>query len=316
MLAFFGFALLGALVSIYLPAWITVVWVPPLGLFAVSLLAAVSTNPRFRRDWSLLGLHLGLLAFIGLVAYSRLTYFDGAVTLTRGEEYGGRLQLDRRGPLHGDRVQHLRFINQGFVEEFPFGHRWPITQARVSGRDAQGREWIAEIDNDRPLIIDGYRIYSTFNRGFSPVLEWQANGREKELGSVQLRPGDGFNLATEWLLPDGPRLWALLEAPAVRPVEPGERRANLGAAELDHRLLLRIGEQRILLRQGEAVTLPEGSLRYVRLDSWMGYRVVYDVAMHWMVGAALVVVISMIAFYARLLARPKKTPAKRGLETS
>lgn len=306
MLAFFAFAFAGALTSIYFPEWVTTAWIPPLGVFSLSLLAAVATNPRFRRDWSLLGLHLGLLALVALVAVSRLTYFDGAVTLTRGEEFDGRLLVDRRGPLHRGGVERLRFANEGFVEEYIPGQRWKTTQARLRWRDEQARERVAVIDNDRPLLLDGYRIYSTFNRGYAPVIAWAPHGGSEEIGAVQLRPGEGFSLGAEWQLPAGPRVWALLELPPVRDLTPGERRANLGEIGLDHKLVLRIGDRRHVFRPGETVELPQGRLRYVRLDSWMGYRVVYDVAMYWMLSAAMIVVVCMIVYYARLLLRSQE----------
>src|SRR5262245_31428317 len=118
MLAFFVFAFAGALVAAQRPDWITAAWIPPLAIFAVSLLAAVVTNRRLRRDPALLGLHLGLLAFIALLVVARLTYLDGAVTLTQGTVFDGRLHLDQRGPLHPGGIENLRFANEGFTEDF------------------------------------------------------------------------------------------------------------------------------------------------------------------------------------------------------
>jgi hypothetical protein len=291
MLAFFAFALVAALVAIHRPAWITPAWSVPLALFTVSLLSAILIRPRFRRDWSLLGLHLGLLVLVLAVFVSRMTYFDGAVTLVVGEEFGGRLQVDRRGPLHSDGSPELRFANEGFAETFVVGHRWPTTEARVSWSDQSGRQGEAVIDNDRPLLLEGYRIFPTFNRGYAPIFEWRPAGAGAEIGAVQLRAGSGFSVAMEWQLPKA-------EPP---PLSSGERREALGSATLPHRLVLRTENERTAMQPGDEIALNGGSLKYLRLGAWMGYRVVYDSTLYWMISAAMVAVACMVFYYGRLL---------------
>ena len=302
MLAFFIFAFAGALTALWQPDWITPVWALPLGVFAISLLAAVATNPRFRRDIPLLGLHLGLLAFVVLVAFARLTYLDGGVTLTRGEQFSGSLHIDRRGPLHFGAIENLRFANVGFTEAFDDKARWEHTSARVRWWGERGASHVAVIGDDRPLLLQGYRIYTTGNRGYAPIFRWQPAGGGEQLGSVQLRYG-AFNMANSWQLPGGPEIWAMLDVPAGVELQRGQRRHNLGEAELPHRLVVRLGKRREVLLPGQALQLPQGRLTYLALDSWMGYRVVYDVSMHWMAAAAVVVVACMMVFYARLISR-------------
>ena len=302
MLAFFIFAFAGALTALWLPDWITPVWALPLGVFAFSLLAAVATNPRFRRDIPLLGLHLGLLAFVVLVAFARLTYLDGAVTLTRGEAFSGSLHVDHRGPLHFGAIENLRFANEGFAEAFYDKARWEHTSARVRWWDERGASHVAVIGDDRPLVLQGYRIYTSGNRGYAPIFRWQPAGGGEQLGAVQLRSGP-FDMANSWQLPGGPELWAMLEAQAGVELQRGQRRQNLGEAALPHRLVVRLGQRREVLMPGQSLQLSQGRLTYLALDSWMGYRVVYDVSMHWMAAAAVVVVACMMVFYARLISR-------------
>lgn len=308
MLAFFLFALGGALAALYWPEAVTAIWALPLSVFALSLTAAVATNRRLRGDPLLLGLHLGLLVLVVLAAVARLTYLDGAVTLTQGMVFDGQLNLDRRGPLHGAGVERLRFANAGFSEDFAPGARWPTTSNRVRWWDASGRSHLAVVGDDTPLRLDGYRIYATRNRGYSPLFRWQPLQGPEEVGTVQLRAGSGFSLAHEWRLPAGREVWVLLEFEQSADLRRGEQRANLGAASLPHHLLLRLGDDsRHLLRLGESLDLPEGRLTYLALDSWMGYRIVYDMAMYWMAAAAVLVVACMMLYYGRLLRRPQGT---------
>jgi hypothetical protein len=93
----------------------------------------------------------------------------------------------------------------------------------------------------------------------------------------------------------------MLDAAALPPLRVGERRSNLGAAGLAHQLVVRIGERRETLRPGDWVDLDRGRLRYLGLNTWMGYRLVYDVAVYWMAAAVAVVIGSMVWFYARSL---------------
>ena len=32
------------------------------------------------------------------------------------------------------------------------------------------------VGDDTPLVLDGYRLYTTSNKGFAPLLTWQQNG--------------------------------------------------------------------------------------------------------------------------------------------
>lgn len=312
MLAFFFFAACSALVSIYWPRWITPVWLLPLGMFAISLLAAVATNPRLRRDPALLGLHLGLLALVILVALARLTYLDGVVTLTQGSRFEGRLQLDRRGPLHPGGIEHLRFENLGVLEDYSRSERWRSTANRVRWWDRDGRPHDEQIGDDTPLRLEGYRIYTTFNRGYSPVFRWEPDAGPPEIGTVQLRPGRDVEMASDWMLPGGPSVGVVLHPREAVTLARGERRSNLGAASLAHDLVVYVRDRRHVLQRGESLRLPEGRLTYLRLETWMGYRVVFDMAMYWMASAAAVAVVCMVWFYSRLLRSASGSGNKEG----
>lgn len=300
MLAFFVFAFAGALTAIHRPAWLTAAWAPPLAVFALSLVAAVVTNPRFRRDMPLLGLHLGLLALVVLIVYSRLTYLDGAVTLTQGTAFSGALLSQHRGPLHPDRLDGLRFVNEGVYEVHEPNATRPAMFNRVRWWDSAGRSHVFDITDNAPLQLAGYRIFQTRNRGYSAVLAWQAAGGEEDVGSVQLSAGSGFAAANTLRLADGREVWIMLDANPPPPLPIGQRRDNLGAGDIDRSLTLRVGERRETLRPGESMDLGSGRLRYLELNTWMGYRFVYDVAVYWMAAAVAVAIGSMIWFYARV----------------
>lgn len=278
----------------------------PLGILVVNLAAAIATRPRFRADVPLLILHLALLVFVALIAVARLTYFDGGTSLSSGDEFEGDLVWDERGPFHPDRLASLRFVNEGFTENFPQRGRYATTYNRVRWWDANGLSHVAEIGDDRPLLLGGYRIYPTGRRGFSPVLHWQPREGEGEFGAVQLhdtRRGE-FADSNQWRIPGGPEVWTMLDLPAEHEPQPGERRAGLGADEIEHSLVLRVADERYTMRPGDILQLPEGSLGYLYLDTWMGYRITYDPTKPWVAGTVLLAVICLVWFYLRRFRRP------------
>jgi hypothetical protein len=298
MLAFFVFALMAAQVAIHRPAWLTAAWAVPLSLFATSLVAAITTNPRFRADAPLLVLHVGLLALVGLIAFSRLSYFDGATTLSQDEVFDGRLILAQRGPLHDDALQRLRFRHESVEEVFEASATRPAIFNRVRWWDAAGRSHLTTVTDGRPIEIDGYRIFTTFNRGYAPVMSWRDMSGNTDLGTVQLGAGADIAASNTLTLVDGTQVWLMLDAPALHPVQRGERRRDFGVAGLPHVLVVRSGDVRANLRIGESVRLGNGELTYLHLKTWMGYRIVHDVATHWLLAAIAVTLVGMIWFYA------------------
>lgn len=306
MLAFFIFAAISAVISMEHPEWITPVWMLPLGIFCLSLLAAMATNPRLRGDLPLLGLHLGLFALIVLFAAARLTYLDGHVSLERGQSFSGKLDIAEQGPWHFGKLPQLRFANDGFEETFRPGERWEVTANRIYWWNDAGQRQSASIGESRPLLLSGYRIYTTFNRGFSVHFQWENAAGEVELGNVQLRPGE-HDLANEWLLPNGIKVWAMLQPQESLQILPGESRRNLGVGTLGHRLVIRHGEQRHVIARGESLDLPGGRLTYRKLDTWMGYRLVFDPTIHWLGAAGLFSVLCMVVYYGRLFIRKRAT---------
>lgn len=67
----------------------TLALVPPLALLSLNLIAAVTTNPVFRRSGPLLLFHLALIAIILLVAAGRLSYLKGHVELAEARNFPG-----------------------------------------------------------------------------------------------------------------------------------------------------------------------------------------------------------------------------------
>lgn len=282
----------------------TVAMLPPLSLLVLNLLAAIISAPRFRADLPLLTFHLALLAFVVLLVAARLTYLDATATLTEGETFTGKVNRESRGPLHRTALADLRFRNDGLTAAHDDRER--RTHNEVRWWDESGGSHAAVIGQDRPLVLDGYRIYPT-RRGFAPKFLWQPADGGMEFGTVHLDYVDsgGFASSAAWQLPAGPEVWVMLDMEAIKRAE-GTKRVVPGAANAAYPLLLRVHDQRIQLHPGESINIPGGRLTYTQLGSWVGYRISYDPTMPWLIASVIGGVASLLWFYAIRLRPARK----------
>lgn len=305
---FFMLTAAAALAAAYRVTTPTVLMAAPFALLLANVGAAILVQRRFRADLPLLLFHLALLSLVALIGLARLIYMTGTLTLTSGTAFDGQLTTDVRGPLHGGRPRELRFANDGFVEDQSARHRLHATYNRVRWQDDAGQWHPALIGDDQPLLIKGYKIYTSNHRGFSPLFRWQGTDGSEEFGTVQLADQlDGLPApAMKSRLPDGSEIWVMLDSEQLD-AAPGKERVNLASASLAHSLILRLGEARHVMRPGDRIDLPGGNLTYVQLDSWMGYVISYDPTRPWIFATVLIGIASLIWFYWRRLFGPDAT---------
>jgi cytochrome c biogenesis protein len=291
--------------TVVMPGRITWVLALPLGMLAFNLGAAVATHPAFRRHTALLAFHLALIALVLLVGAGRLTYLKGQLELSQGEWFDGELTQAEAGPWHPWRLHQVRFVNDGFRIDYAPGVRRGPTANAVRWIDAQGRQGGGSIGDHHPLVLAGYRFYTTFNKGFAPVFVWHdARGGVPVRGTIHLPawPLHEYRQALDWTPPGSDlRVWTMLQID--EPLLDAQRAFQFRVPER-HRLVVRVGEERRELAPGERWTLPQGTLVYERLTTWMGYAVFYDWTMPWLLAAAGVAVASLaLHFWKKYAAR-------------
>ncbi len=262
------------------------------GVLAVNLAAALVVNPALRRRLPLLVAHLALLALLALVALGRLTALDGRFEMTQGVPFDGRLIDVRAGALHPRGLEHLSFRHEGFDIDYAPGRKRGATRNRVAWRAVDGSEQRAVIGDHHPLVLDGYRFYTSPNKGFAPLLTWRPAQGEAVTGAVHLPsfPMHELRQSREWLLPDGREVWVMLQIDEAL-IDAKER----AAFRLPDRavLVVRHGDRRVELVPGAQMTLDGGTLVYEGLRTWMGYRVAYDPTLPWLLAAALLAALSL-----------------------
>ena len=278
--------------------------VAPMALLALNLAAAILTNPKFRRQGALLVFHIALLVLVLLAAAGRLTYLNGRVELAAGETFTGELLDAERGPLHYGRLERARFVNEGF--EIDYAPKWKRLETRnqVRWRGAHGEE-VGLIGDQTPLVLEGYRFYTTSNKGFAPVFLWQPASGPAQRGSVHLPPYPvmQFGQQVEWILP-GTKQAVTVKLPLDGELIDYDKRSGFRVPP-KHDVQLMLEEREHRLAPGAVLELAGGRLRYEGLTTWMGYVVFYDWTLPWLLAAALAAAGALgWHFWRRFAARP------------
>lgn len=272
-LTLLGFALLAVAVwSTANDARVSSSWIAlPAVLLAANLLAAMRRHAALRRGG--LGVfHAALLVGMLAVAWGRLQHFEGRVELVQGAELQPEaIEPTSIGPLNDGAWRQLHFEQGPLQVHYAAGVRRgrTLSQVRSGGREQQ-------VGDTEPLVLEGYRFYTTHNKGFAPLLQWQgAAGGPAVVGAVHLPSYPLFDWKQEqhWRSPDGVdvKLWLRPDARL------DDRRSFVLAPEVTPAtLVVELQGQRFELRPGESATTVSGTLRFERLLGWMGYRVHFD----------------------------------------
>ncbi|HEX6363732.1 MAG TPA: cytochrome c biogenesis protein ResB, partial [Albitalea sp.] len=291
VLTLVGFVLLGAGVMLggRFEAWPAAPVVLPLALLAVNLAAALAARPRLRRGG--LGVfHVALLALLLLAGWGRLTHYDGRLEIGEGVAFDpAQVMAPRHGPWHPQRLSAVHFTQGGFQVEYAARLNRGRTRSEVRLPDGTTRL----VGDDTPLVLEGYRFYTTSNKGLALSLQWQdARGGEPLAGLLHLPsyPFYDYMQERDWSAPDGRALRLRLRL---------EREVPMGEAwTLDPRtmratLLVSAGEATHEMQPGQSIDLGGATLRYQGLAGWMGYRIFHDPTLLPMLGVALAGVLGL-----------------------
>lgn len=278
-----GFAVLAlaVLAHVGVPAWPSWLLSLPLATLAVNLAAALAMRPGLRASPGLFGFHLALLVLLGLAGWGRLTHLDGRVELVEGQGFAdAHAEILQRGPWHRDRLDELDFVQGRYTVDYRPGLRRAHTRSEVW---LDGRR--ATVGDIEPLVLSGYRFYTTHNKGYALVVTWLPATGPAATGALHLPsfPMHDWRQTQRWQPPGAPALELTLD--------PGIRLDYLQPWQLDSRQLrplLRLagpgGERR--LRPGETVAIEGGRLRFEGVRGWMGYRIFYDPTLPWLLAWA------------------------------
>jgi ResB-like family len=270
----------------------------PLLLLAINLSAAVATNGVFRRQMPLLMFHLALIALVLLAAAGQLMYLKGTAEVTEGTGFTGLKSRDA-GPLHAGRIDEVHFVNDGFDIAYKPGPVLDRLLNRLRWHDSNGAERTGEIEQNKPLVLHGYRIYPTSNKGFAPLFLWRPTNGVEVLAAVHLPsyPANATGQAQSWR-PSGSKeaIWVMLNVDEN--LIPSDRESRFRLPD-ERKIVVRYQGQRWVMQPGERIALTDGTLEYQELRTWMGYRFFYDWTISWMLAACGIGVLSLAWHFLR-----------------
>jgi cytochrome c biogenesis protein len=155
-------------------------------------------------------------------------------------------------------------------------------------------QWVEKvIGDDRVMVIEGYRFYTTHNKGFSTLLSWTPKGGQPITGVVNMPsyPLFDYKQDNHWT-PPGTELdikfWLQIDAGMNL-----EQAWTLDARNSSAVLVVTNNDVRRELGEGEQIQLPGGVLKFEKMTMWMGYRIFYDPTIQWMFFIAVAGVLGM-----------------------
>jgi cytochrome c biogenesis protein len=160
-----------------------------------------------------------------------------------------------------------------------------------------------EIGDQVPLVIRGYRFYTSSNKGFAALFRWEPNGGRAELGSINFPsyPANKDQQTSSWRL-GSDELQIKLNIPEQL-IDP-ETASSFRLPDRHH-VTVDFSWRVAILQPGESVLIPAGRLVYVGLTTWMGYNVFYDWTMPWLLAACALAVLALgWHFWSKFAARP------------
>ncbi len=283
--------------------WVLIV---PMLLLAINLVAAIISNPRINRRGGLLVFHIGLLGIVVLAAIGRLTHMEARVEIISGNEFSHDHLIEvRAGPLHNGAINEVRFVQGPYTVEYRARMSRGRTYSQVAIPDGEGGWYESVVGDDRPLVIEGYRFYTTFNKGFAPIMSWIGEeGNVIETGAVHMPsyPLFDFKQSNSWTPKGGDEIkfWLQLETGLN-----AEEAWVLDGREATGTLVVNVAGKRTELLPGESVKMAGGSLRYEQLTTWMGYKLYYDPTLQWMFLISVITVAGLGGhFWRKLSAEP------------
>lgn len=266
----------------------------PLCGLTVNLIAALMVNRMLRIQGGLLIFHLSLAALAGIAAVGQLIQMEGHVEITEGSAFDANQVVVEKAPFHNLKLDRVNFIQGDFDINYAPGMNRRDTISNIEFIGLNGAKQNLKVGDDQPLVAQGYRFYTTFNKGFAPLLTYENKSGNRMVGTVHLPsyPLFDYKQMNEWRPPGSQqdvKLW-------LRPGQDlyDEDRSWRFSKPDDPVLVVIEGKRRQEIKTGEMVNLSSGKLRFAGLKTWMGYKIRYNPTTPWLFAASIIAVLGLL----------------------
>lgn len=268
--------------------WVTSAWrlAVPFALVAVNLACAIATRPRLRRGG--LGVfHAALFAAMIAAAAGRLSHVQGRVEVVDGAAFdASAVEITSAGPFAGG-FDGVAFVQGAYTVDYLPSLKRMHTRSTVLVDDGDAGRRSLVVGDDVPLVVQGFRFYTTHNKGHAALLAWTGADGATVAGAVHFASYPRFDWKQEqgFALPGAGDLTIRLDLPAPADADAAWRFAP---STLVADVVVVADGREHRLAPGAALRLKAGTLRYEGTRGWMGYRIDRDPSLHALLAIALV----------------------------
>ncbi|MBN4063239.1 cytochrome c biogenesis protein ResB [Cardiobacterium sp. AH-315-I02] len=300
-------ALLSAILFSYFEQSQSVLWLAiPLLVLAVNLLFAMTYNPRIRQNSGLLMFHICLLAMVLLAALGQLTSMKGRVEIMQGQVFDSKqATVVQQGPWHSLRaLNKVDFEQRHFQVNYSQGLRRGATHSQLL---VNGESFV--VGDNLPFNHQGYRFYTTSNKGYAVILNWYGKDGKTSQGAIHFPsyPLYDWKQDNQWFTPAG-QLLKMSFVSAIQPQTDTSWQLESSQAAGSLQIEAATGKQQVL-KVGQRIRLQAGELEFVEVRMWMGYSIFYNPWLIWFFAVSLVGVFGL-AWHYYLKLGPRKLPAR------
>ena len=137
------------------------------------------------------------------------------------------------------------------------------------------------------MTIGDYRLYTSFNKGFAPVVTFAGPDGIPQTGAIHLPsfPLNSHRQGNEWQPPGAAApltIWLQFDDPIY-----DEENRWTFRKPVDPRLVIVEGNMRHVLMPGEQARVSSGTLSFDGVRSWMGYTIVANPLAPWLMAIAV-----------------------------
>ncbi len=288
-------ALLAGILYSYFDQSQSVLWLAiPLLVLAVNLLFAMVYNPRIRQNSGLLMFHICLLALALLAALGQLTSMKGRLEIMQGQVFDSKqVTVVQQGPWHSlQALNKIVFEQSDFQVDYSQGLRRGATHSQLL---VNGESFV--VGDNLPFNHQGYRFYTTSNKGYAVMLAWFGKDGKAIQGAIHFPsfPLYDWKQDNQWFTPAGQLLnMTFISNKQVALNESWQLDSSQASGSLQ--IETAPGVQQIL-KPGQRLKLQGGELEFVEVRMWMGYSVFYNPWLVWFFAVSLVGVFGLTWHY-------------------